>query len=181
MTIGSASSKELKRLKPTASRIREVLNYDPYTGIFTRKKKTGCKGVVGRPVGNLKAHGYISIQIDGHRDYAHRLAWVHMTGRWPKEIDHINGVRLDNRWKNLRLANRTQNNANRRFNSRKKHQHLPKGVIQVTNKDGSLSFYGKLTINGKQICSPAYRHPDNAHLAYLHLAIKYFGEFARAL
>lgn len=164
-------------MKPTSSQLKESVHYDPKTGLFSRKWKT-------RPtfenIGSRKKHGYIMFQVNGHRDYAHRFAWLYMTGKWPKELDHINGDRSDNRWLNLREATRFQNNGNRKFNSKKKHYHLPKGVIQRKTKGGSISYYARIVVKNKQICSRTCSNPDFAHELYMALAKKYFGEFARA-
>ncbi len=98
----------------TCDRLREVLNYDATTGVFTWRTKTSRKVIVGREAGTLKPKGYLSIRIDGKPYYAHRLAWCHVYGSWPDdEIDHINGIRHDNRISNLRQASRKQNMENR--------------------------------------------------------------------
>lgn len=164
-------------MKPTRRQLMESVHYDPKTGLFTRKWKT-------RPtfedIGSKKRHGYIVFQVCGHRDYAHRFAWLYMTGEWPKELDHINGDRSDNKWFNLRKATRFQNNGNRKFNLKKKHNHLPKGVIQRKNRGGTISYYGRIVVNNKQIWSTAQSNPEAAHDLYMNLAKKYFGKFARA-
>ena len=98
----------------TYDRLREVLNYDAHTGLFTWRIKIGRKVVVGRQAGSPKPTGYVSIRIDRKPYYAHRLAWCHVYGSWPaEEIDHINGIRHDNSISNLRQASRKQNMENR--------------------------------------------------------------------
>ena len=98
-------------MKPTRAELKEIIDYDSETGNFFRfwKGKPDCKRI-----GVLKKHGYIVFQVNGHRDYAHRFAWLFMTGKWPTEIDHINGDRSDNRWENLRKTTRFLNNGNRK-------------------------------------------------------------------
>lgn len=92
-------------MKPalTAERLREVLHYDPETGVFTwAKNRPRCKmgGVAGC---FSKQTGYILLRVDHRLWLAHRLAFLFMTGEWPKhEVDHINGNRSDNSWGNLR-------------------------------------------------------------------------------
>lgn len=164
----------------TIRRLRKVVQYNPRTGTFRRKLKTGCKGRIGELMGSLKPHGYIAIQIDGYRTYAHRLAWAWMTGKWPKEIDHVNGNRSDNRWANLRKATRFQNNGNRRFNHKKKHNHLPKGVVQIDNLDKTFTYYGRISMDGRQKWSKPYIDPNAAHEAYMEMAKIQYGNFARA-
>lgn len=163
-------------MRISRARLRKILRYEPKSGKFIRIKKTGKKGRLGQPVGSLKPHGYVSIQILGIRYYAHHLAWLYMTGEWPREIDHKNGIRSDNRWTNLRQATRFFNNGNR-----KKHRGpLPKGVIKVVNRGGSVSYFGRITVRGKQIYLGARATPQEAHDSYVAAAKKYYGQFARA-
>lgn len=93
--------------------LMSFLSYDPTTGIFTRLKGTGKGAAEGvKTLGSLDTStGYRKICVQGRQYYAHRLAWLYMTGEWPKEqIDHINRDRADNAFKNLRPANNAQNN-----------------------------------------------------------------------
>jgi hypothetical protein len=81
--------------------------------VFTRRT-TCTKWRAGAVAGGKQLTGYIAISISGKQHLAHRLAFVWMTGRWPKgEVDHINRRRADNRWANLRDVNRSRNNLNR--------------------------------------------------------------------
>ena len=59
-------------------------------------------------------HGHIAIRRDGRTRYLHRLVWEHFNGPIPtdKQIDHINGVRTDNRIENLRIVSPVENNRN---------------------------------------------------------------------
>lgn len=98
----------------TYDRLREVLNYNADTGVFTWRIKLSRKVVVGREAGGLKPTGYMTVRVDTRSYYAHRLAWFYVYGSWPPdEIDHINGSRADNRIGNLRTATRKQNMENR--------------------------------------------------------------------
>lgn len=86
--------------------------YDPETGEFTRN---------GVKTGSILKNGYLYLSLKKKRILAHRAAWAIMTGSVPcAEIDHINRVKSDNRWVNLRVATRSQNamNQSRRVNSR---------------------------------------------------------------
>lgn len=108
-----------RRGKPlTAEYVREILSYDPETGILRwRHRFTFSPGwstrYFDKPAG-FKVRGHLQIQIDGANYYAHRLAWLIFYGEWPEDqIDHVNGVRDDNPIKNLRLADNSENGFNK--------------------------------------------------------------------
>lgn len=94
----------------TQERIRELLTYDPDTGLFCwRKTRRNAKGFAG----TTDPRGYVRISVDRKVYLAHRLAWLYVHGTWPaNEIDHINRVRNDNRLSNLRDTSRTVNTQN---------------------------------------------------------------------
>ena len=99
----------------SAARLREVLNYDPETGVFTWKVRTSNRVNVGAVAGAMLKTGYLSICLDGKFYRAHRLAWLFVRGEWPTaDIDHLNGIRTDNRFANLRDASRSVNQQNLR-------------------------------------------------------------------
>src|SRR5262249_12946102 len=86
----------------------------------------------GDPVGYPHSQGYVNIAIYGIPYCAHVLAWLYMTGSWPKhQIDHINGARSDNRWKNLRRATPQQQACNSKV--RKTNKTGVKGVWEKPN------------------------------------------------
>ncbi|MGE9266430.1 hypothetical protein ACQKHB_23175, partial [Escherichia coli] len=64
----------------TYSRLRQLLHYDPETGIFTRLITTHAKAKVGDVAGWTKPNGYVEISLDSEKHYGHRLAWLYMTG-----------------------------------------------------------------------------------------------------
>ncbi len=102
----------------TAEKLRELLNYDPDTGIFTWKVSTSNRVKVGDAAGSLDGGGYQQISVQSRLYKAHRLAWLHMHGTWPKlDIDHINRNRSDNRITNLRDVSHKQNHQNRSDNA----------------------------------------------------------------
>lgn len=91
-------------------RLKELLNYNKSTGVFTRAKTITGNAVVGMVAGSLKKNGYVHIQIDGKCYLAHRLAWLYEYGTFPDGIlDHINGNRCDNRIENIREVTSMQN------------------------------------------------------------------------
>ena len=100
----------------TAEYLRWNLRYDPETGQFTRLRHRYGRTTDGAKLGSPKAPGgYLRIGICDKLYLAHRLAYLYMTGEWPpEEVDHVNMVRGDNRWANLRAASRRMNLANRK-------------------------------------------------------------------
>lgn len=101
----------------TQDQLRQVLFYDPETGVFVRRKNSRGrrKSIIAGCKPSNASHGYIRITINKKRYMAHRLAWLYVNGRFPeKEIDHINGIRHDNRICNLREASTMENAFNRK-------------------------------------------------------------------
>lgn len=101
----------------TAERLRELLSYDPESGLFTRRLGRAANAPADIVAGHADSRGYVKFMVDGRRYFAHRLAWFYVHGRWPVAmIDHRNGVRSDNWIKNLREATTGQNQQNRKMN-----------------------------------------------------------------
>ena len=97
----------------TAEYLRSILDYNPETGIFTRKVSTSRRVKVGDVAGCQNGGGYLLIRVCSRLHRAHRLAWLHTYGVWPKDqIDHINRNRSDNRISNLREVTNKQNGQN---------------------------------------------------------------------
>jgi hypothetical protein len=155
-----------------ADTLRSLLEYDPDTGVFTWRVKRGGSAWPGVISGCLKDSGYRVISIYNRLYSAHRLAWLYMYDVWPsEEIDHINGVRDDNRINNLREATRKQNSANRR----KFGGDLPKGVTRHWRR-----FRAQIRIQGRVKHLGIYDTPEQAHAAYCEAAQKEFGAYHRA-
>lgn len=106
----------------TQQYLRELLNYDPETGIVSWKssrkktiigKRAGTSAKVGREREKL---GRRQICINGKIYMEHRLIWLYMTGSWPEQvIDHIDGNGLNNKWNNLRTCSQSDNSCNSRI------------------------------------------------------------------
>lgn len=157
----------------TAARVRELFNYSPETGEFTRIK--GMWGhAAGVGVGAITSYGYVRFVIDGENYYSHRLAFLYMTGEWPKDqIDHINRIKDDNRWINLRECTHSQNQAN--------------SVPFKNNKSGFKGVYWEKERNkwistirceGKKFFLGRFKDVLDATVAYNKKSKELFGEFA---
>jgi len=114
----------------THERLREVLRYDPETGVFTWLVKPRKRELKNAEAGCINAKGYRQIGVDGKLYRSNRLAWFYVTGTWPTaQIDHENQVRADDRFANLREATHSQNQANSKV--RKASRTGVKGVEQL--------------------------------------------------
>lgn len=151
----------------TAARLREVLHYDPETGLFTWLVDTHRRRK-GFPAGSKRPDGYFHIGIDGGRYLAHRLAFLYMTDQWPEfQADHENVRPSDTRWCNLRPATASQNQQNKRVY--KNNRCGFRGVFKKRNRWGA-----KLMINRKTINLGYFKTPEEAAAARLNGERKYF-------
>lgn len=106
---------------PTQARVKELLNYDPETGVVSRKISVSPNARAGDVAGCIGKNGYWQVQIDGLKTHMHRIVWLYVYGDWPDgDIDHVNGDRSDNRLINLRNVTHQQNTMNRTKSRRNK-------------------------------------------------------------
>jgi hypothetical protein len=153
------------------ARARELLSYEPATGIFIRRVRSGRRpaGTVAGCVG--KRNGYRIIRIDRKNYRAARLAWFMTHGEWPPaEIDHINCDPTDDRLANLRPATPSQNRANTR--KRRDSTSPYKGVTRRAGRPTWCVTVGKRHIG-------CFRTAEEACAAYQIAAREQFGEYAR--
>jgi len=145
-----------------AERLRSLLSYDLDTGVFTWKSVTSNRVQAGQIASSTQQDGYARVGIDGKRYLSHRLAWLYVNGCWPAGfIDHINGIRTDNRFENLREVSRSGNSRNmRRAMAGAASNHL--GVSK--HKRG---WSAKIRYGGKQVHLGTFKTPELAHEAYL--------------
>ena len=151
-----------KETEKFLARAKELLSYNPDTGIFTYLQKAGRRSV-GKQAGSISEKGYRAISIDKTRYYAHRLAWLFETGKWPeKTIDHINGSRDDNRIANLRNVSMQENMHN--LHGAKSNKHKVSGVHfrKQNNK-----FVARIRINKKSIHLGSFETAEEAQASYL--------------
>lgn len=99
----------------TQDRVKQLLVYDPNTGVFKWRVYRAGNAIPGQTTGSVNTTGYTQIKLDAVKYSAHRLAWLYVTGGWPNfDLDHINRNRQDNRIANLRPATRSQNCQNQK-------------------------------------------------------------------
>lgn len=97
----------------TQALLQSLIRYNPRTGVFTWMESRGRRKV-GDVAGAIGPKGYVLIGLNGRQWLAHRLAWLWVYGTMPTDMDHLNGVRHDNRIVNLREATAQVNAQNRR-------------------------------------------------------------------
>jgi hypothetical protein len=142
-------------------RLKELLNYDMATGLFTWKKRVSRAKIRGNRAGYVTVRGYVHLGADRKVYKAHRLAWLYVTGAFPAgELDHIDGDRANNRFSNLRIVTRGVNLQNRHKPGR-------------TNRSGFLGVQVKgsrwraaIKANGVQYRLGYFNSPEGAAAAY---------------
>jgi hypothetical protein len=142
------------------------VEYDPYTGSFTKD---------GIPTGTHRQDGYVLVSHKGRQVLAHRAAWeLHYGVPAPDVLDHINGIRSDNRIANLRAATYRQNSQNQR-----RHRDSSSGFKGVSFSKARGKFVAYIR-NGKRTRNlGGYKTAEEAHEVYCLAAELIFGEFAR--
>lgn len=163
----------------TAEWLREKFYYIPETGEFGyRRHRKPC--MVGAPITAKQTAGYYYVLLNGKNYLVHRLAWFYMTGAWPTDmVDHINGVRDDNRWDNLRSATRSQNLTNVGIGKGNTSGHKNIGKRYRTLKDGSKSEYYIVSMQIRGVKHTKFAKTLEKAIAWRDATLKkYAGEFA---
>lgn len=165
-------------MKPhiTYEQARELLRYDPETGVFTwraerRMGRTGKGALIASPGdvagGPMKSTGYRQIVVVGRHYLEHRLAFLWMTGAWPKgQVDHRNGDRTDNRWENLRDVAQPINAQNLR-RARADSATGVQGVGYQKRGARHKRYVARIRINGKSKTIGYFATAEEAHVVYL--------------
>lgn len=160
----------------TQSKLKERLNYDPSTGIFTWISKTSqmSRITIGSVAGSLNNKGYWKIFVAGKTYSAHHLAWLYIYGKWPENYtDHINRSRADNRISNLREATYAQNQQNKQ-----KSYYNTSGYKGVFWVPSCGNWRARIRLNGKRMSLGSFVTAEEAHAAYCAAANDLHGEFA---
>lgn len=156
----------------TVGILRQLLDYDPATGVFTWKV-TRPRATAGSVAGSISEKGYRIIGLCGRLYKAHRLAWLYMRGEWPvDQIDHINGIKDDNRIANLRdVTNRV--NAQNLKGPRSDNTSGFLGVrSQKTPK--ARKWTAKIVVDGRHVHLGYFPTPVAAHEAYLSVRRRFY-------
>ena len=176
MMVGQENFIKMKaKPLPPLEELKEFLDYNPDTGIFTWIKKPNRRIKVGQVAGKTTPKGYIAICFKRDVYFAHRLAYYMYHGVDPLEnlVDHEHKPNSNNEIKNLRLASKSQNGTNR--------VNLPSnntsGVIGVCWDKICKKWKALIMINGKAKHLGYFINKEDAIKARREGAIKYFGDF----
>lgn len=172
-------------MKLTQARLKEVLHYDSKTGIFTWLPRIKSKEhpransfnatFGGKVAGSDNGNGYIVIEIDNVGYKAHRLAWLYVHGKWPKEqIDHDDRVKSNNSIANLREASNSLN----QINVGRKRKVAPYRGLGYSYTTPNKPWHAKISVQGKRISLGYFADPKDAYDAYCAAARKHHGDFA---
>jgi len=147
----------------TQARLKELLNYDPETGVFTNKVRRSQMSV-GAIAGTKTVYGYWQLWLDGKTVKAHRVAWLYVYGSWPEQqIDHIDGNPLNNRIKNLRdvspLINQQNQHRVRKSNT--------SGYPGVSWHKSTQRYRASIRVDGRSRHLAHFDTPEEAYDAYL--------------
>ena len=146
----------------TADRLRELLHYDHDSGLFKWRVMNSRRAPAGKRAGSVdKITGYVRIRIDKRIYQAHRLAFLYMTDDWPWfDTDHINGVRDDNRWANLRDVPHSINSQNQR---RAHKSNLSCGLQGASWDSSTGRWLSHITVNYKLMFLGYFSSAEAAH------------------
>lgn len=155
-------------------RLNEVVIYDRFSGEFTWKIKIGARCIIGAKLGRIRYDGYLDATIENKRYLLHRLAWLYVTGDWPrKQLDHKDGNRANNRFENLREATASQNSCNRQISTQNS-----SGIKGVYWHATNQKWCAQIKIAGRTKFLGSFSDIEKARDAYAEAARGVHGEFA---
>jgi hypothetical protein len=159
----------------TQDALKEVINYDPTTGIFTWINKAYYR-VLGKEAGSVGGKGYRYIAIQGKKHIEGRLAWLYMTGSFPPEgyeVDHIDTIKSNCKWNNLRIGTGRQNMFNQGIRSTN-----TSGVKGVSWCKQTKKWEANIRHEGRNIKLGRYNSIEEASTAVVAKRKQFHGEFA---
>lgn len=144
----------------TYNELKTLLDYNPYTGVFTWKADRGLNHCKNKIAGAVNKRGYICIGVKGKYYYAHRLAWLWMNAQWPtNEIDHKDRNKTNNAIYNLRESDDFQQQQNMPI--RKDSNSRYTGVSMTKNN----TWRAYINVNKKRVPLGTYKTKDEAIMA----------------
>jgi len=147
----------------TQQRLKELFSYDKETGLFVRIKAIS-NTKIGDVLRKKDSKGHLQVRIDGKMYSVHRLVWLYVFGVFPSgQIDHINGIRSDNRFNNLRNVSKSINAQNihgARKDSKTK-------LLGASFHKASGKYVSQISINKKIIHLGLFLTPEEAHQKYI--------------
>lgn len=158
--------------------LKSVLNYNPNTGIFIWIK-TNRRGFVGKIAGSKRKDGYLQIKIGDTVYLSHRLAFLYSHGYMSKLIDHIDGNKTNNVISNLRVATKSQNNANKKLEPNRNTSGFKGVSLNKATSHLKNPWRAYIMKNKKRIHIGMFSNPIEAAQAYDAKALELFGEFAK--
>ncbi|EAM6457361.1 hypothetical protein FJ875_05635 [Salmonella enterica] len=151
---------------------KEFLSYDPDTGLFTWVKHSGS-AYPGKPANAIDNEGYVRINFKKTYAKGHTLAWYLVHGVKVSGLDHINGIKHDNRICNLRIATNAENQRNKRIQKNNR-----SGAKGVTHNEKSNMYIAHISVDGKVKYLGSFRDIEDAKSAYAEASKRYHGEFS---
>ena len=149
---GTEEDSELRKI------VMERLSYDTRTGLFKWKFRTANRIQAGDVAGWSTEDGYVRIRILGRNYRAHRLAWLIVYGSFPPDqIDHINGVKHDNRISNLRAVTGLENCRNKPLSSSN-----TSGYMGVSYNKRMRKWVAKIGVSRKLIYLGCFENKEDA-------------------
>ena len=148
--------------KLTQDRLKQLVSYDPESGLIRWAGEKRSRVKIGALVGSKMKKGYLRAGIDKRLYMCHVIAWLYVYGDFPEgQIDHINGVKDDNRISNLRISTPSGNAQN------KKHARSDSksGLMGALRSGGS--WIARLTTNGETTYLGKFKSPEDASKAYI--------------
>jgi hypothetical protein len=155
----------------TSAKAHELFDYS--NGVLYWKTSPR-NGWTGKPVNHKTSNGYLKAKVDGKLIPVHRLVWLLHYGDTPELIDHINGIRHDNRIENLRICNDSENARNRAKSSNN-----TSGYQNVVWNKSNRNYNVQITVNKRKMHIGVFDDVELAALVAEEARHKFFGEFAR--